>query len=49
MVVGVSGLNPGKGIEVEYGNKHYLVLETTNPTKIGAPVETFVHEIIPLI
>lgn len=49
MVVGVSGLNSGGGEEVEYNNKNFLVLETTRPMELGAPVKTVVHEIIPII
>ena len=48
MVVGVSGLDHQNGVEVEYNNKSFLVLETTAPTKIGVPVEIEVNEIIPL-
>lgn len=49
MVVGVSGLNSGSGVEVEYNNKNFLVLETTSPVKIGTPIQIEVNEIIPLI
>ena len=48
MVVGVSGLDHNNGFEVQYGDKSFLVLETTVPTKIGIPVTIEVNEIIPL-
>ncbi len=49
MVVGVSGLEHNNGFDVIYGDKSFLVLETTVPTKIGIPVPIEVNEIIPLI